>query len=72
MMGRVYLLGIGLLSLSLLYFGARPAFFDKPLTGGASKLRARHLLQATIFCLLLLISLVMANPVPSQAASRLA
>jgi len=39
-------------------------------TGGASKLRARPLLQATIFCLPRLISLMVANPVPSQAVSR--
>ncbi|HLX75537.1 MAG TPA: heme o synthase [Terriglobales bacterium] len=63
MTGRVYLLGAGLLSLSLLYFGARLAFFDKPLASGASKLRARHLLQATVFYLPLLFALMMANAV---------
>lgn len=63
MTGRVYLLGAALLSLSLLYFGARLALFDKPLASGASKLRARHLLQATVFYLPLLFALMMVNSI---------
>lgn len=63
MTGRVYMLGATLLSLSLLYFGARLALFDKPLASGPSKLRARHLLQATVFYLPLLFALMMANSV---------
>lgn len=63
MSGRIYLLGATVLSLSLLYFGARLALFDKPLANGASKLRARHLLQATVFYLPLLFALMMVNAV---------
>jgi len=61
MSGKVYMLGAAVLSLSLLYFGARLAWSDKPLASGASKLRARHLLQATVFYLPLLFALMMAN-----------
>lgn len=61
MSGKVYMLGAAMLSLSLLYFGARLAWSDKPLASGASKLRARHLLQATVFYLPLLFALMMAN-----------
>ena len=61
MTGKVYMLGAALLSLSLLYFGARLALSDKPLASGASKLCARHLLQATVFYLPLLFALMMAN-----------
>jgi len=62
MSGRVYLFGAAILSLSLLYFGARLAFFKMPLASGPSKLRARHLLQATVFYLPLLFALMMTNP----------
>ena len=61
MTGRVYLVGACLLSLSLLYFSARLALFEKPLSSGASKLRARHLLQATVLYLPTLFALMMAN-----------
>jgi protoheme IX farnesyltransferase len=63
MSGRIYLLGATVLSLSLLYFGARLALFDRPLASGASRLRARHLLQATVFYLPLLFALMMVNAV---------
>jgi heme o synthase len=63
MTGKTYMVGATLLSLSLLYFGARLALFDKPLASGASKLRARHLLQATVFYLPLLFALMMANSI---------
>jgi protoheme IX farnesyltransferase len=61
MTGKVYLFGAALLSLSLLYFGARLAFFKMPLASGASKMRARQLLQATVFYLPLLFALMMTN-----------
>lgn len=64
MSGRIYLVGATLLSLSLLYFGARLALFRMPLTSGASRLRARQLLQATVFYLPLLFALMMTNSVP--------
>jgi len=63
MTGKAYMVGATLLSLSLLYFGARLALFDKPLASGASKVRARHLLQATVFYLPLLFALMMANSI---------
>lgn len=63
MTGKTYMVGATLLSLSLVYFGARLALFDKPLASGASKLRARHLLQATVFYLPLLFALMMANSI---------
>lgn len=61
MAGRIYLLGAVLLGLGLLYFGVRLAFLDLPLTSAASKMRARHVLQATVIYLPLLFALMMGN-----------
>ena len=61
MAGRIYLLGALLLGISLFFVGVRLAMLNKPLTSGASKLRARHLLQATVFYLPLLFVLMMGN-----------
>lgn len=61
MAGRIYLVGALVLSLALLYFGVRLARFNMPLTSPASKARARHLLQATVFYLPLLFVLMMSN-----------
>jgi heme o synthase len=61
MAGRIYLLGAVLLGLGLLYFGVRLAFLNLPLTSAASKMRARHVLQATVIYLPLLFALMMGN-----------
>ncbi len=61
MAGRIYLLGAVLLGLGLLYFGMRLAFLQLPLTAAASKMRARHVLQATVIYLPLLFALMMGN-----------
>jgi len=61
MAGRIYLLGAVLLGLGLLYFGARLAFLNLPLTSAVSKMRARHVLQATVIYLPLLFALMMGN-----------
>jgi protoheme IX farnesyltransferase len=63
MAGNVYLLGAIVLGLALLYFGARLAYLNLPLTSAASKMRARHLLQATVIYLPLLFALMMSNSV---------
>lgn len=61
MAGRIYLLGAVLLGLGLLYFGIRLAFLQLPLSAAASKMRARHVLQATVIYLPLLFALMMGN-----------
>lgn len=61
MAGWIYLAGAFCLGLALFYFGARLALFRMPLTSPYSKLRARHLLQATVFYLPLLFILMMSN-----------
>jgi len=61
MAGWIYLGGALSLGLALLYFGMRLAMFRMPVTTAASKLRARHLLQATVFYLPLLFALMMTN-----------
>ena len=61
MAGRIYLLGAVLLGFGLLYFGIRLAFLPLPLTAAASKMRARHVLQATVIYLPLLFALMMGN-----------
>ena len=61
MAGAIYLAGAFTLSITLLFFGVRLATFRQPLTSPASKLRARHLLQATVFYLPLLFALMMTN-----------
>jgi protoheme IX farnesyltransferase len=61
MAGRIYFFGAVLLGLGLLYFGIRLAFLQLPLTSAASKMRARHVLQATVIYLPLLFALMMGN-----------
>ena len=61
MAGRLYLVGAVILGFALLYFGIRLAFLNLPLSNAASKLRARHLLQATVIYLPLLFILMMGN-----------
>lgn len=61
MAGNVYLAGSLILGVGLFYFGARLAFFGRPLASAPSKMRARHLLQATVIYLPLLFALMMGN-----------
>lgn len=63
MAGRIYLAGSLALGFALLYFGIRLAFLKLPLTSGLSKMRARHVLQATVLYLPLLFVLMMGNAV---------
>lgn len=63
MAGKVYFIGAVVLGLALLYFGIRLAYLKMPLASGASKLRARHVLQATVIYLPLLFALMMGNAV---------
>lgn len=63
MAGSIYLVGAVVLGLSLLYFGVRLAFLNLPLASPQSKLRARHVLQATVIYLPLLFALMMSNSV---------
>jgi heme o synthase len=65
MAGRVYLAGAIALGFALLYFGMRLAFLDQPLASAPSKMRARHVLQATVIYLPLLFSLMMVNSIHS-------
>lgn len=61
MAGRVYLVGAVALGLAMLYFGIRLAFLNLPLAAAHSKMRARHVLQATVIYLPLLFALMMSN-----------
>ncbi len=61
MAGRSYLVGAIILGLALLYFGIRLAFLNLPLVNAQSKMRARHVLQATVIYLPLLFALMMIN-----------
>jgi|SRR3954469_18478874 protoheme IX farnesyltransferase len=61
MAGRVYMVGAVALGFALLYFGIRLAFLDSPLVSAQSKMRARHLLQATVIYLPLLFAVMMIN-----------
>src|SRR5579864_277697 len=61
MAGRIYLVGAVVLGFALLYFGIRLAFLKLPLATAASKMRARHVLQATVIYLPLLFALMMGN-----------
>src|SRR3984957_2375436 len=61
MAGRIYLVGAVVLGLALLYFGIRLAFLNLPLASAPSKMRARHVLQATVIYLPLLFALMMGN-----------
>lgn len=63
MAGRVYFAGAVVLGCTLLYFGIRLAFLNLPLASAPSKMRARHLLQATVIYLPLLFALMMGNSV---------
>jgi protoheme IX farnesyltransferase len=61
MAGKIYLVGATVLGFAMLYFGVRLAFLNLPLVSGQSKLRARHVLQATVIYLPLLFALMMGN-----------
>jgi len=61
MAGTIYLLGAGVLGIAMLYFGVRLAFLNLPLASAQSKMRARHVLQATVIYLPLLFALMMSN-----------
>ena len=61
MAGRLYLVGAIVLGLALLYFGIRLAFLALPLSTPVSRMRARHVLQATVIYLPLLFALMMCN-----------
>jgi len=63
MAGRIYLVGAVALGAALLYFGVRLAFLNLPLVSAQSKMRARHVLQATVIYLPLLFALMMGNSV---------
>lgn len=63
MAGRIYLVGAIALGLAMLYFGIRLAFLQLPLVSAPSKMRARHVLQATVIYLPLLFVLMMGNAV---------
>ena len=63
MAGRIYLVGAVVLGLCLFYFGIRLARLNLPLATAQSKLRARHVLQATVIYLPLLFALMMSNSV---------
>jgi len=61
MAGRIYLVGAVALGFALLYFGIRLVFLNLPLASAPSKMRARHVLQATVIYLPLLFALMMGN-----------
>ena len=63
MAGKVYLVGAVVLGLAMLYFGLRLALLKLPLAAARSKMRARHVLQATVIYLPLLFVLMMSNSV---------
>lgn len=61
MAGRIYMVGAIALGMAMLYFGIRLAFLKVPLASARSKMRARHVLQATVIYLPLLFALMMGN-----------
>jgi protoheme IX farnesyltransferase len=63
MAGKIYLVGAIFLGFAMLYFGIRLAFLNLPLATAPSKMRARHVLQATVIYLPLLFALMMGNSV---------
>jgi heme o synthase len=63
MAGRIYFVGAVILGFALLYFGVRLSFLNLPLASAPSKMRARHVLQATVIYLPLLFALMMGNAV---------
>jgi protoheme IX farnesyltransferase len=63
MAGKIYLVGALVLGFAMLYFGIRLAFLNLPLATARSKMRARHVLQATVIYLPLLFALMMSNSI---------
>lgn len=61
MAGKTYLVGAALLSAGFFYFGARLALLNMPVANAVSRMRARHLLRASVIYLPLLFILMMAN-----------
>lgn len=61
MSGRIYFVGALVLGIGLLYFGARLTTLKMPVASAASKLRARHLLQATVVYLPILFVMMMTD-----------
>ncbi|HVN19839.1 MAG TPA: heme o synthase [Dongiaceae bacterium] len=61
MAGKIYMVGAFVLGVAMLYFGVRLAFLKLPLAAARSKMRARHVLQATVIYLPLLFALMMVN-----------
>jgi heme o synthase len=61
MAGRTYLVGATLLGSGFFYFGARLALLNMPVANAVSRMRARHLLRASVIYLPLLFILMMAN-----------
>jgi protoheme IX farnesyltransferase len=61
MAGRIYFVGAVVLGIAMLYFGVRLAFLNLPLASAPSKMRARHVLQASVIYLPLLFALMMSN-----------
>jgi protoheme IX farnesyltransferase len=61
MSGRIYFVGALVLGIGLLYFGARLTTLKMPVASAASKLRARHLLQATVVYLPILFVIMMTD-----------
>lgn len=61
MAGKIYLVGAVAMGAAMLYFGIRLAFLKLPLVAAQSKMRARHVLQATVIYLPLLFALMMGN-----------
>jgi protoheme IX farnesyltransferase len=61
MSGRTYLVGALFLGIGLLYFGVRLTRLKMPVASATSKLRARHLLQATVIYLPILFVIMMTD-----------
>ncbi|HWX91852.1 MAG TPA: heme o synthase [Terriglobales bacterium] len=61
MSGRIYFVGALLLGIGLLYFGTRLTALKMPMASAPSKLRARHLLQATVVYLPILFVIMMTD-----------
>jgi protoheme IX farnesyltransferase len=61
MSGRTYLVGALFLGIGLLYFGVRLTGLKMPVASATSKLRARHLLQATVIYLPILFVIMMTD-----------
>ncbi|HZQ21816.1 MAG TPA: heme o synthase [Terriglobales bacterium] len=61
MSGRIYLVGAVVLGIAMFFVAVRLVRLEAPLTSAVSKMRARQLLQATVFYLPLLFALMMTN-----------